>query len=140
MQPSARIALDTNVLVRYLSQDDVRQSVAANKLIESLSSHKRAFLSLVTLLETVWVMEGRYGATRSEIRSILEDLLKQDGFEIQEADSLREALIHYARPSVDLHDALILCLAHQRKAKVLTFDKKAAKQLGMQLLNTDTLN
>ena len=134
------IALDTNILVRYLAQDDPRQSAAASKLIESLGPQKRAYLSLVTILETVWVMEGRYGASRREVRSILEDLLKQDAFEIQEADGLREALGHFARPSVDLHDALILCLAQQRKAKVLTFDKKAAKQLGMQLLSTEAFN
>ncbi len=137
---AAPIALDTNILVRYLAQDDPRQSAAAAKLIESLGPQKRAYLSLVTILETVWVMEGRYGASRREVRSILEDLLKQDAFEIQEADGLREALGHFARPSVDLHDALILCLAQQRKAKVLTFDKKAAKQLGMQLLSTEALN
>lgn len=134
------IALDTNILVRYLAQDDPRQSAAASKLIESLGPQKRAYLSLVTILETVWVMEGRYGASRREVRSILEDLLKQDAFEIQEADGLREALGHFARPSVDLHDALILCLAQQRKATVFTFDKKAAKQLGMQLLSTEAFN
>ena len=134
------IALDTNILVRYLAQDDPRQSAAAARLIESLGPQRRAYLSLVTILETVWVMEGRYGASRREVRSILEDLLKQDAFEIKEADGLREALGHFARPSVDLHDALILCLAQQRKAKVLTFDKKAAKQLGMQLLSTEALN
>ena len=130
------IALDTNILVRYLAQDDPRQSAAATRLIESLGPQRRAYLSLVTILETVWVMEGRYGASRREVRSILEDLLKQDAFEIQEADGLRDALGHFARPSVDLHDALILCLAQQRKAKVLTFDRKAAKHLGMQLLST----
>ena len=135
-----RIALDTNVLVRYLAQDDIRQSAAASRLIESLTPTRRAFISLVTLLESTWVMEGRYGANRSDIRAILHDLVAQECFELQEHDAVRDALQLFAQPGVDLHDALMLSLAKQRKAKVLTFDAKAAKKLGMELLVTTSLN
>jgi predicted nucleic-acid-binding protein len=52
------LALDTNVLIRYLAQDDARQSALATEWIEQrLSAAEPAFISLVTLLETVWVME-----------------------------------------------------------------------------------
>ena len=63
-------ALDTNVLVRYFAQDDVRQSAIATRLLEDgLGAADRGFVSLLVLLETVWVMESRYhcdAAARSE--------------------------------------------------------------------------
>ena len=65
------LALDTNVLVRYLAQDDRRQSAAATRLIEQrLTPADRGFISLVTLLETVWVMQSRYAATPEIVAEI----------------------------------------------------------------------
>ena len=69
------IALDTNIIVRYLAQDDARQSALASRLIEQrLSKAEPGFISLVALLETVWVMEELYGA---ELRSIREQKAKK---------------------------------------------------------------
>ena len=57
------VALDTSVVVRYVARDDARQSAAATRFIEQrLGPVERGFVCLVTLLETVWVMESRYGA------------------------------------------------------------------------------
>ena len=129
------IALDTNVVVRYLAQDDARQSAAASRLIEqTLNAANRGFISLVTLLETVWVMESRYGAEASTVAEILADLLDAASLEVQEAPAVRAAVRRYASGDVDLHDCLIVSLADQRKARVVTFDAKAAKRLGMELL------
>ena len=72
-------ALDTNVLVRYLAQDDAKQSAAATRLLEErLTRADRGFVSLVVVLETVWVMESRYGADAATISDILQDLLQAD--------------------------------------------------------------
>jgi predicted nucleic-acid-binding protein len=129
------IALDTNVLVRYLAQDDAKQAALATNLIERhLTAADRGFVSLVTLLETVWVMESRYDADAEAVHGILADLLDTAALEVQEASAVRSALSRYARGDVDLHDCLIVALAEQRKAKVVTFDAKAAKRLGMELL------
>ena len=129
------IALDTNVLVRYLAQDDAKQSALASNLIEqSLSAADRGFISLVTLLETVWVMESRYDADSKAVHAILTDLVDTATLEVQDADAVRSALARYARGDVDLHDCLIVALAEQRRARVVTFDAKAAKRLGMELL------
>jgi predicted nucleic-acid-binding protein len=129
------IALDTNVLVRYLAQDDARQAAAATRLIEqTLSSANRGFVSLVTLLETVWVMESRYGADPATVGAILADLLDTGSLEVQDASAVKNAVQRYARGGVDLHDCLIVTLASQRSARVVTFDAKAAKKLGMDLL------
>ena len=129
------LALDTNVLVRYLAQDDVTQSAAATRLIEQrLSPTERGFVSLVALLETVWVMQSRYAADPALIAGILSDLLDTSVLELQDAAAVRAALPRYRVGGVDLHDCLIVGLAEQRGARVVTFDAKAAKRLGMELL------
>lgn len=128
-------AVDTNVLVRYFAQDDPRQSALATRLLEEqLSPTDRGFVSLVVLLETVWVMESRYAATTEQTSTILQDLLDAPSLEVQESPAVRQALLRYRRGGVDLHDCLIVELAAARKAQVMTFDAKAAKKLGMQLL------
>jgi predicted nucleic-acid-binding protein len=129
------LALDTNVLVRYLAQDDAKQSAAATRLIEQrLGATDRGFVSLVTLLETVWVMESRYGADAALVAGILSDLLETAALEVQDAPAVRAALLLYRGGGVDLHDCLIVSLAAERKARVVTFDAKAARRLGMELL------
>ena len=128
-------ALDTNVLVRYLAQDDAKQSAAATRLLEErLTRADRGFLSLVVVLETVWVMESRYGADAATISDILDDILQSPTLEVQEAAAVRDAVQRYRQGGVDLHDCLIVALAATRKARVLTFDAKAARRPGMELL------
>ena len=127
-------ALDTNVLVRYLAQDDARQSARATRLLEDeLSAADRGYVSLVVLLETVWVMESRYGADAALVASILSDLLKAPTLQVQDAEAVRMALQRYAQGGVDLHDCLSVALATPHKARVLTFDARAARKLGMEL-------
>ena len=129
------IALDTNVLVRYLAQDDARQSALATRLVEkTLSPSNRGFVSLVTLIETVWVMESRYGADAATVAGILDDLVDAASLQLQDAQAVKSASQRYALGGVDLHDGLIVSLAADRKAEVVTFDAKAAKRLGMKLL------
>lgn len=128
-------ALDTNVLVRYFAQDDPRQSALATDLLErQLGAAERGFVSLVVLVETVWVMESRYGASVEQVADILLDLLDTASLEVQDAPAVRAAVLRYRRGGVDLHDCLIVALAAVRKARVVTFDAKAARRLGMDLL------
>lgn len=128
-------ALDTNVLVRYLAQDDARQSARATRLLErELTASDRGFVSLVVLLEMVGVMESRYGAEPAVVGDVLIDMLDTPTLEVQDAEAVRAAAQRYRQGGVDLHDCLIVALAEARKARVLTFDAKAAKRLGMELL------
>lgn len=128
-------ALDTSVLVRYLAQDDAKQSALATHLLEvQLSGADRGFVSLVVVLETVWVMESRYGADAATVSDILDDLLQAPTLEVRDAAAVRDAVQRYRQGGVDLHDCLTVALAAARKARLLTFDAKAAKRLGMALL------
>lgn len=128
-------ALDTNVLVRYLTQDDKKQSAAASRFIEEeLSASRPGFVSLVTLLETVWVLESRYGVERPTLCDLLDDLVSTASLEVQEASAVRQAVGLYRKGKVDIHDALISTLAAARSAQVVTFDTQAARRLEMRLL------
>jgi predicted nucleic-acid-binding protein len=134
-RPPSPIALDTNVLVRYLAQDDARQSALATTLIEqTLDADQPGFISIVALLETVWVMESCYQADAKVVADILRDLLETRPLEVQDHAAVRVAAQRYAQGRVDLHDCLIHALAGQRQARVVTFDAKAARRLGMTLL------
>ncbi|MDH6301241.1 putative nucleic-acid-binding protein [Polynucleobacter sphagniphilus] len=69
------IGLDTNVLVRYIAQDDPKQSAVATNLINSLTKERPGFISVVSMVELVWVMQSCYKATKMEIVTILETIL-----------------------------------------------------------------
>ena len=70
------IGLDTNVLVRYLAQDDARQATLATRLVEEeLSIAAPGFISLVVLAELCWVLKRLYGATQDELKSTVQGLL-----------------------------------------------------------------
>jgi predicted nucleic-acid-binding protein len=102
-----------------------------------LSVESHGYVSLVALLETVWIMESRFEADRPTVADILNDLLNTTCWEVQEAQSVRDATACYRDGGVDLHDALIASLAGKRGAQVVTFDKKAARELGMTMSATD---
>lgn len=128
-------ALDTNVLVRYFAQDEERQSAVASRFIEEeLSVASPGFVSLVTLLETVWVLESRYEVEPPGLCDLLEDLLQPASLQVQDAPAVRRAIVPYRKGGVDLHDALIVALAAERGAQEVTFDAKASRRLGMRLL------
>jgi len=61
------IGLDTNVLVRYLTQDDPKQAARATRVVEEeLSENVPGFIGLMVLVETVWVLQRLYGASAEE--------------------------------------------------------------------------
>ena len=80
------IGLDTNVLVRYVTQDDPVQSAKASQLIESLTAASPGFVSLVTLTELVWVLQSCYQSAKSEVVMVLETLLHTRELTVEHAD------------------------------------------------------
>jgi predicted nucleic-acid-binding protein len=88
--------LDTNVLVRYLTQDDPRQSRQANTLVaDVVATGERLFVSPVVLCELVWVLRGPYGMDKAEVVAALERILATAQLEIDQKDLVREALDDY---------------------------------------------
>ena len=130
------IALDTNVVIRYLSQDDARQSVAATRLMEkTLTAQNPGFISLVTLCEIAWVLKACYGADGERIRTVVEGLLGTRQLEVESPELAWKALRAWQGTQAHLSDAIIgqAGLAHGA-SKVVTFDKAAAKLPGFELL------
>ncbi len=83
------IGLDTNVLVRYIAQDDPDQSARATALIESLDEDNRGFVSTVALVELHWVLRRAYKVTRTNAAAIVQKLLESQELTIQEPDVIR---------------------------------------------------
>jgi predicted nucleic-acid-binding protein len=128
------IGLDTNVVVRYLAQDDRIQSPKAIQLIDSLSEEKKGFISLITVIEVVWVMQDVYQTPKSEMIHILTTLLQAQAIQVEQAAIVLQAIHSYANSNADFADCLIERSAYQAGCNVaMTFDKKA-QSVGMQLI------
>ena len=129
------IGLDTNVIVRYIAQDDDVQSAKATKLIESLSSEAPGFITLVSIVELVWVMQGCYNASKKECIAILQTLLRTREILIENAEIITMSLNQYSASNADFADCLIERSANYAKCKcTMTFDDNAAKTAGMVLI------
>ena len=123
-------ALDTNVLVRYLVQDEPRQAALATQFIEAQCTTERpCFVGQIVLCELAWVLESNYQQNRDEISSIIEQLLQVGQLEVMEAEVAWRALADYKNSNVDFPDHLLARInEHKGCSTTVTFDKKAAKQ------------
>jgi len=129
------IGLDTNVIVRYITQDDAKQSAKANKLIEKrLSGQAPGYITLVTLIEIVWVLESCYQQPKTAILDVVLALLTTKQIVIERADSVYLAIKRYRSGKADFSDAVISVVAESDGCEsVMTFDKQAVS-VGMTLL------
>jgi predicted nucleic-acid-binding protein len=126
------IGLDTNVLVRYIAQDDARQSAQANRLIESFTPEQPGHVSLLTLAETVWVLQDLYGTSRERVVEIVETLLQTQTIVVGSAELVWQALAQFRRGKADFADHLIERLDAKAGCSVtMTFDRAAARDAGM---------
>ena len=129
------IGLDTNVLVRYIMQDDAKQSLAATRLIESLTTSEQGYISLVTIVELSWVLETAYELSKLQVIQALSLLIAVDVFKIDHVSAVSAALRAFAVSKTDFTDHLIERLSKQAGCeRTMTFDKAAAKSGGMVLL------
>lgn len=129
------IGLDANVLVRYIMQDDARQSLLATRLVESLSSESPGFVPLVTVVELVWVLESAYGLGGEQIVSALETLLRAKEIVVQHAETVWKALRLFQNGTADFADCLIeRSAAAAGCERTMTFDRGAVKGSGMTLI------
>jgi predicted nucleic-acid-binding protein len=128
------IGLDTNVVVRYLTHDDRAQTAAAVKLMDSLSADSPGFLSVVVIVELVWVLEAAYRFKKNEVVQVLEILLRSKELMIERAEIVAQALRKFSASRADFADCLIERSAHAAECQdTVTFDRNAAAA-GMKLL------
>lgn len=129
------IGLDTNVLVRYIMQDDSKQSPKANRLIEALTIDAPGFVSVVSVVEIIWVLSSCYQLSRDQLAQALEVLLRTKELVVDRADHVLKALHVFKAGSADFADCLIERGASNAGCeRTMTFDVGAAKTAGMTLI------
>ena len=129
------IGLDANILLRYLTQDDPLQSPKATEIVERrLTESNPGFVSVVAMVETVSVLERRYGFSDVRIASAIEWLLKADVLVVEDEREVSVAMIALKRGQGSFADALIGALGDKVGCSTtLTFDRKAARLSGFAL-------
>jgi predicted nucleic-acid-binding protein len=129
------IGLDTNILVRYLAQDDPVQSPQATDVIESrLSEENSGFISVVAMVETAWVLDRAYGLADREIAAAIERILQADVLVVEDEQEVFTAMIALKEGRGSFADALIGALgARAGCTSTLTFDRKALRLEGFAL-------
>lgn len=129
------IGLDTNVLVRYIMQDDAKQSPKASALMESLDADNPGFITLVSVVELYWVLTACYDLTDGQVKQALEALLRSKQIIVDCADQVLRALRVFGDGKADFADCLIeRTAASAGCAQTMTFDTGAAKHAGMSLI------
>ena len=122
------IALDTNVLLRYIVRDDARQAAAATKLIESsCRPESPGVIALVVMCELVWVLESGYRYRREQVAGILRKVLGSQDLRVERSDLAWQALNRYETGPADYADYVIgLCGKEEKAESTWTFDRRAA--------------
>jgi predicted nucleic-acid-binding protein len=130
------IGLDTNVLIRYLTQDDPVQSAKATEILERRLTPKiLGFVSVVAMVETVWVLDRDYGLTAQEIATAVERLLQVEVLAIENEQEVFTAVVALRQGRGSFADALIAELgARAGCTRTLTFDQKALRLPGFELV------
>ncbi len=127
------IAIDTNILLRYFVQDEAVQARLAEKLLgEELTETDPGLVTVVALVEMIWVLERVYGVAESAVIGIVRALLELPTVVVEHAEAVAEAL---SLDHGDLADRLIHRTgAAQSCERTLTFDRRFARLEGVDLL------
>ena len=129
------IGLDTNILVRYLAQDDPIQSAKASDLIERrLTEENPGFVSTVVMVEIAWVLDRAYGLGNDEIAAAIERTLQVEVLVVENEQEIFTAMIALKRGKGSFADAIILALGAKAGCLyTLTFDQRACRLAGFRL-------
>jgi predicted nucleic-acid-binding protein len=130
------IGLDTNVLVRYFAQDDPVQSNKATDLIERrVSERDPGFISIVAMVETVWVLQRAYSLGDLAIATVIERTLQADALVVENEQEVFTAMVALKDGQGSFADALIGALgATAGCVTTVTFDRRASRLFGFELL------
>lgn len=134
------IGLDTNVLVRFLTQDDPEQARLASAAVDQLTPERPGLISREVLVELVWVLEKSYKFGRADISAVVSGLLATSDLVVEGADAVAGILSLYEFEGFGFADLMIRAAARRFGAMtVLTFDRKAATLEGMVMLDAGGL-
>ncbi len=132
------IALDTNVLIRYLVKDDTQQAEAAWTLLAKFTPQRPGFVCREVAVELAWVLDRAYGFSRNHIATVLEELVASEELHFEAADDVIRAAYAYRNGGAGFSDQMISAAARRAGATVLyTFDRQAARIPGAVLLGKE---
>lgn len=127
------IAADTNILVRYLTQDDEVQSKIAEELLDK-HSNETIFINNIAICELIWVLERGYKYSKEQITTVIRQILSTQEFTFERQDLLWIALEQYSQNKGDFSDALIAEINQTYNCSTtFTFDKRASQLKGFSL-------
>lgn len=129
------VGLDTNVLVRYIMQDDPAQSAKATALIESLDADAPGYVTVVSVVELYWVLTSCYERSNEDFQQVMQVLLQTRQMVVEAADQVQRALRVFAHGKADFADCLIeRAAAAAGCERTMTFDVKASRHAAMTLI------
>ena len=130
-------ALDTNILVRYVVQDDEVQLAASRRLIrQCIANGKALFVPVTVALELEWVLRASFGYAKDQVLEVLSSLFSAAELTFESERALDVALHLYRSGSANFADCLHIALAAQAgESPLWTFNRRAAKVSGAQSLS-----
>ena len=131
MDKTKRIVIDTNLLIRYLVNDDSRKAQIVDTLLKKAGKGDvQVLLPSIVIAELVWVLESFYRMETAEIAELVDAILNTPGLTVSDDSIVRSALKRYRTKGVDLVDAWIAAFAQEKGAsEIHTFDKKHFKSI-----------
>ena len=129
------IGIDTNILVRYFTQDNLEQAQIVEQLIDSYAtSFNSLFVNNIVMCELVWVLERGYKYSKEEVSKVIKQMLSTEEFAFENQELLWLALSQYNQNKLDFSDALIGELNKKFGcSETLTFDLAAIKANNFKL-------
>ncbi len=127
------IAIDTNILARYIAEPDGAEGAFASQLLEDrLSQDDPGFVSAVVVAELLWVLGVRYSVSHDQQRTIVEKLLEMPQLVVEHSDAIEKAL-------ASSHRGLADCIIHEIGQAAgcrhtATFDKRFARLNQVELV------
>jgi predicted nucleic-acid-binding protein len=123
------IGLDTNILVRFITQDDPQQSAVANDVLETrMTAEEPGFVSVVAMAETAWVLNRSYRLPDGDVAAAIERVLQTDNLVVEHEQAVFTAMIAIKEGLGNFADALIGALGAESGCRyTLTFDRRALR-------------
>ena len=122
--------VDINVLVRYFVNDDESQHKLAKKFI----NENDIFIGSIVLVEAFWVWKKLYKLNKENIEQIFDHIKRSTNIKVEDEVVFFKASSIYTELGCDFGDAMIVAVNRDKVTETVTFDKNAAKKLGMRLL------
>ena len=138
LKDSKEAVIDTNLLVRYLTDDDPQKAKAVDVLLNRAAKGElRILIPSIVVAELVWVLESSYKMIVDEIAKLVEAILNTPGIDVQDKRIIKAALSLYRTKEIDLIDAWIIEFAKAKGAnRIYTFDKKHFRDAeGMEIVS-----